>query len=106
MNIQHVATIELDAPCGVAFTDEGTNLPIGAKLYSEEALQIAVAHARKEGMIEALGTADNMRQHIAKKYQQRIDDNESQMGGNMDWARLEGAVQAVSAIRLLISQVE
>jgi hypothetical protein len=50
---------------------------------------------------EAVEVADTVRLNYSKKYQQRLNTKTSEMEGNMDWARLEGAVRTVMAIRRL-----
>lgn len=50
-------------------------------------------------MIELIEAADKERKRLADLYQTKVDAGTSQMGGNMDWARLEGAVSVVAAVR-------
>ena len=52
-------------------------------------------------LTDALIAAEAVRKSLAEKYQQGIDTNSADMGGNCDWARLEGAVKVVQALRAL-----
>jgi hypothetical protein len=56
----------------------------------------AALAGERERLIDA---ADAVRLHLAEGYQSNIDNNCANMDGNMDWARLEGAVKVVAAIR-------
>jgi len=60
--------------------------------------------AKEAGIKEALAAADTVRLNLAKRYDDAADTNTCQMDGNMDWARLAGAVKAVQAIRALKEQ--
>lgn len=46
-----------------------------------------------------IAIADEERKHIAARYQQRIDDDCSDMTSNSDWMRLEGAVAIILAMK-------
>ncbi|MYM92485.1 hypothetical protein [Duganella vulcania] len=47
----------------------------------------------------AVGVADKVRKALAECYQDRLLGRSSQIGGNMDWARVEGASRVVAALR-------
>lgn len=55
-------------------------------------------------LLRAIEIADAERLRIAELYQKRIDTDCSEMNGNMDFARLEGAVDVVQALRRAASQ--
>ena len=56
----------------------------------------------RDALEKALKAADAERLRLSAEYKSRLDAGDSRMDGNMDWARLEGAVSVVSAIRALI----
>lgn len=55
-----------------------------------------VAAAEREVCIDA---ADAARRSLSERYGANIEAKCSETGGNMDWARLDGAVKVVQAIR-------
>lgn len=55
-------------------------------------------------LLRAIEIADAERLRIAELYQKRIDTDCSEMNGNLDFARLEGAVDVVQALRRAASQ--
>jgi hypothetical protein len=67
------------------------------------ALQSSIPPEPQAGveLTDALIAAEAVRKSLAEKYQQGIDTNSADMGGNCDWARLEGAVKVVQALRAL-----
>lgn len=51
---------------------------------------------------DLLKIADAARLRLAIRYEDRLRSNSSHMGGNMDWARIEGAVVVVNALRRVL----
>jgi hypothetical protein len=56
---------------------------------------LAVATEREA----CLAAADAARLSLSRRYEENIEANCAEMGGNMDWARLDGAARVVQAIR-------
>ena len=78
-------------------------------MISEEQLQGAVAAMLKHPDYlvacadtgkDAVEIADAVRLTLANVYKDKLNTGTSEMGGNMDWARLEGAAEVVAALRL------
>ncbi len=53
----------------------------------------------REALKQAIEIADAARLRISEEYSRRRDNGTSHLGGNMDWAKLEGAVSVVQALR-------
>lgn len=51
---------------------------------------------------DLLKIADAARLRLSMRYEDRLRSNSSHMGGNMDWARIEGAVAVVNALRRVL----
>jgi hypothetical protein len=65
---------------------------------------VFTAEALSQVRKQALDVAEQTRLRLAEKYQHGIDTNTADMNGNCDWARLEGAVAVVQAIRKLAEE--
>jgi len=70
----------------------------------QEEFEAAWQAAKEAGIKEALDAADAVRLNLAKRYEDAADTNTCQREDDMDWARLEGAVKTVQAIRALKEQ--
>lgn len=57
--------------------------------------------SRADGIEESEQAADKIRLTLSLTYQERLVSGQSEMNGNMGWARLEGSVRTVQAIRAL-----
>jgi hypothetical protein len=104
--VKAVATVKVWSECfgvktqqvyEINWTNAGNDLPDGDySFYTAEAL----SQVRKQALLEA----EQVRLRLAEKYQNGIDTNTADMNGNCAWARLEGAVAVVQALRKLAEE--
>jgi hypothetical protein len=92
--------IKLAVECG-ASSGVRTHLNTNSDsiVFVPKDLNELITRVRSEECEKLLNRAIEVKNIIAKKYQDRIDSGTSDMTSNSDWMRLEGAVSVVESLK-------